>query len=357
MTTAIAPLPNAPGPGWVGQGTAIEQSRAIEEVRAAMVVAQQCPRNEDAALAGMRRSCGRMELASRAFFAFPRGGETVSGETIHLARELARNWGNISHGVTELRRDDPGGTSEMQAFAWDLQTNVRSAHVFIVPHRRDTKKGVRTLTDLRDIYENNANNGARRLREAIFSVMPIWYTAEAVELCRATLSGISGAELETRIERAVRAYDRLGVTIDQLEAKVGRRRPQWTGQEFATLDVLFSSLRRNELTVEEAFPREDRRLTVADVAEPEPAPPAEQAAVARIRKAQSDKMHALAGELDLDRDARIIYTNEVLRTWGGPEYRQVESSKELTETEAGWLLDQLQSWADNIEPPQDGEPS
>jgi hypothetical protein len=65
-----------------------------------------------------------MALANRAFYSVPNRG---NGPSVHLARELARIWGNLDYGVKELRRDDAAGESEVLAFAWDQQTNVRSS--------------------------------------------------------------------------------------------------------------------------------------------------------------------------------------------------------------------------------------
>jgi len=269
------PVP-APRAEFVGQATAIEQARAVAEVQAAIVVAQQCPRNVHQAVAAMRESCSQRGLAERAFFRFPRAGGAVTGPSIHLARELARCWGNIQYGIAELRRDDDAGLSEMQAYAWDVQTNTRSAQIFIVPHKRDTKDGVKKLTDMRDVYENNANNGARRVREAIFAVLPTWFTEEAKDLCSQTLKDGGGKPLSTRIADAVRLFGALGISQDQLEQKVGRPTEKWTEHDVAQIGVTFKSLQRGEVTRDEEFP--PQRVTAAELVgedeppAPEPAP-------------------------------------------------------------------------------------
>ena len=159
-------------PERVGQGTAVEQSRAVAEVQAAIYVAQQCPRNISAAIEEMRQSCRQPFLAERAFYRFPRAGGAVTGASVHLARALASCWGNVDYGLVEMRRDDVYGESEMKAYAWDVEKNTRTSSTFIVPHKRDQKGGPKDLKDMRDIYENNANNGARRVREAIFAILP-----------------------------------------------------------------------------------------------------------------------------------------------------------------------------------------
>jgi len=48
-------------------------------VQAAVVVAQQCPRDIQAAVAEMRESCKQMTLAERAFYRYPKGGQTITG--------------------------------------------------------------------------------------------------------------------------------------------------------------------------------------------------------------------------------------------------------------------------------------
>lgn len=247
----------------ISQATAIEQSRAVAEVQASVLVAQQNRRNKAYAIEEMREVCAEHSVAERAFFRFPRAEGTVSGPSIHLARELARCWGNIQFGVTELRRDDEKGESEMQAYAWDLETNARNATTFIVPHKRDTKRGTKQLTEMRDIYENNANNGARRLREAIFSVLPGWFIEEAQSLCRETLNGGGGVPLPQRIANSVAHFERIGVTRDQLEAKIGRPSKEWTEHDVTELGVTFSSIRAGEVSKDEEFP--PRRLTSAEI--------------------------------------------------------------------------------------------
>jgi hypothetical protein len=254
MTTDIA-LPSAVlTAGRLGQGTAVEQSRAVAEVQAAIIVAQQCPRDVSAAVTAMRESCSQTALAERAFFRYSRGGSAVTGPTVHLARELARCWGNVQYGLVEMRRDDEFGQSEMQSFAWDVQTNTRNSSTFVVPHRRDTKDGVRALTDMRDIYENNANNGARRVREAIFAILPAWFVEEAKDRCSATLKGGGGEPLPKRIANGVAHFASIGVGLDQLESKLGRARARWTEHDVAQLVVITKSLQRGEITVEEEFP-------------------------------------------------------------------------------------------------------
>ena len=266
--------------GHIGQATVVEQSRAVAEVQAAVVVAQQCPRNVQAAIIAMRESCAQRGLADRAFFRYSRGDQVVTGPSIHLARDLARCWGNIQHSIGELRRDDEVGESEMLAFAWDVQTNTRAARTFIVKHARDTKKGRRQLVELRDITENNTNIAARQLREAIFNVLPPWFVEDAKDLCMATLRDGGGKPMATQVADAVKAFAGKGVTVEQLERKQGRKTGEWTEHDVAALRVVYTSIDRGEVTIVEEFEPPDAPVTKAEIdanaaADPVVSPPAE----------------------------------------------------------------------------------
>lgn len=244
------------------QATAVEQARAVAEVAAAVRVAQEFPRNVGAAVDRMRQACSQKAMADRAFYSVPRAGGRIEGSTVHLARELAACWGNLDYGIRELRRDDDEGVSEMQAWAWDQETNVRSSRSFVVPHARMAGRGRdktrERLVDLGDIANNNNSVAARAVRETIFTVLPVWFVTEAEELAHQTLrGGQGGAPLATRLADAAKAYaDTYGVTVQQLEARLERPRQNWTEQDLGVLRVLFSELQRSEKRVEDEFPRE-----------------------------------------------------------------------------------------------------
>lgn len=245
--------PTLPVPTTIGQATAIEQARAIAEVQAAVVVAQQCPRDMRRADAEMKDVCARMSMAGRAFYKVPNRG---TGPTVHLMRELARIWGNIQYGVHELRRDDAGGESEVQAFAWDVQTNTRSTRTFVVPHARMVGKNRQPLNDLNDIYLSNQNIGARAVRECISTVLPTWFTEAAQDLCRHTIEKGEGEPLPERIAKMVAVFDKIGVKVERLEAKLGSKRGQWTGADVADMAIAYTSITREGQSADELFPAE-----------------------------------------------------------------------------------------------------
>ena len=72
--------------------------------------------------------------------------------------------------------------AEMQAYAWDLETNAQSVQNFTNPHIREVGGKAKVLTSQRDIYEINANMGARRLRSRILAILPTDLVDMAIEV-------------------------------------------------------------------------------------------------------------------------------------------------------------------------------
>jgi len=253
------------------EATAVEQARAVAEVQAAVVVAQQVPRDTNKALQQMREACRQKALADRAFYSLPRAGGRVEGSTVHLARELARCWGNMQYGISELRRDDAAGESEMQAWAWDVETNTRSMRSFIVPHDRMVGKGAakkrERLIDLGDISNNNNSVAARAVRETIFTVLPVWFRTEAEQIAAQTLQDGGGQTIEQQRAGAVAHFaNSLRVTQQQLEARLERPMREWTAQDLAVLRIIDGEIGRGEKRGEDEFPAPTKAgVTAADI--------------------------------------------------------------------------------------------
>jgi hypothetical protein len=267
----LATRPTTLTPVAASHGTQVEQSRAVAEVFAAAELAARFPRDEANAEAAMIRACSRMSMAEAASYALPRGkGQPVTGPSVHLARELARIWGNITHGIVEISRDDVRGQSEILAYAWDVEANARSARTVVIPHTRD--KGVwvnnkrvgteaEAIDTQQDITNQNNSVGARQLREVIFSVLPKWLTEDAVARCAATLVEHERAlaadvdQLRARVQSAIVAFEGNGVTRKQLEDWAGLRQRDWTPDTLARVQVLYRSLQSGQITVAQAFHR------------------------------------------------------------------------------------------------------
>lgn len=253
-----AEMPNMPSNGFsvsldnINQGTvAIEASRAIAEAQGKLVIAKRFPRNEVQAYAKAMEACQRPTMAAKAFYSFPRGGQTVEGPTIRFAEELARCWGNIDYGIKELSQDD--GKSEMQAYAWDLETNAQSVQNFTNPHQREQGKKMVTLTSQRDIYENNANMATRRLRSRILAILPSWYVEDAIAECKKTLAGRNDTPLIDRVKKMVVQFAKIGVTQEQIERRLKRKADTMNADDFTEYIGIYNAIKQGESKISDWF--------------------------------------------------------------------------------------------------------
>lgn len=232
-----------------------DQSRAVAEVQAALVIAQSRPRNEILARERITQSCQRASLAQVAVYAFPRGGQQVSGPSVRLAEAAARAWGNMTYGFRELNRS--GGGSEVEAFAWDLETNTKAVRQFSVKHWRDTKSGGHALKDERDIYEMVANQAQRRVRACILEIIPGDVIEDAVKQCEKTLSaavaGKNGRPLAEVVQDMLSAFEGIGVTKAAIEKRLGHRTDSIQPAEVLRLREIFASIKDGFSTPEEWF--------------------------------------------------------------------------------------------------------
>ena len=236
----------------INQGTiAIEASRAIAEAQGKLVIAKRFPRDEVQSYAKAMEACQRPTMAAKAFYSFPRGGQTVEGPTIRFAEELARCWGNIDYGIKELSQDD--GKSEMQAYAWDLETNAQSVQNVTNPHQREQGKKMVTLTSQRDIYENNANMATRRLRSRILAILTAWFVEDAIAECKKTLAGQNDTPLIDRVKKMVVQFAKLGVTQEMIEKRLKRKIDTMTSDDFVEYVGIYNAVKGGESKIADWF--------------------------------------------------------------------------------------------------------
>jgi len=222
--------------------TEIVSNKQMQEIQAAMTIAKKFPRDEIDACNRIRKSCQRKSLAEKAEYSYPRGGKRVTGASIRLAESVAQHWGNIDYGLVELSRNY--GSSEMMAYAWDLETNTRRTQVFTVQHIREKKGGNTKLTDPRDIYEMTSNLGARRVRACILAVIPGDVVEDAVNTCHETLKGSHKDPLIDRAKKMVAVFDdEFSVKKEMIEEYFGYNLEALSEIDYAELISIYNSLK------------------------------------------------------------------------------------------------------------------
>lgn len=267
--------------------TAMMTTRQAQEVQAAMIIAKKFPRDEAQAYDRIMRACKRKGLAETAEYTYPRGSTKVNGVTIRLAETAARGWGNVDFGIIEI--DQKPGYSEMLAYAWDLETNVRVTKIFTVRHVREKRSGNEALTDPRDIYEASANFGARRLRACILGIIPGDVIDAAREECRKTLKGAYKEPLEDRFRKIVTVFEsEYQVSQKQIEDYLGYNLKEVNENDYIRMQGVYRSLRDGMATVQAFFKRVEPAKTVGDpgfTAQPQTAAPAQTASPAPQQQA------------------------------------------------------------------------
>ncbi len=234
-------------------GQEVEKTRALQEVQAAIFMARQFPRDEFRAQKKIMEAAKRLSMAEKAIYCFPRGGQQVKGASIRTAETIAKYWGNLSYGIKELSQNQSDHTSEMMAYCWDLESNVRVERIFKVRHIRDTKGGSKLLTDQRDIYEKTANDGARRLRAAILEVLPADIVEDFLQACEKTMEGSSDKPLKERISAMLKAFEDFGVTQEMIEQRIGTRAENFVVKNVVDLGSIYNSIKNNFAPVEQYF--------------------------------------------------------------------------------------------------------
>lgn len=271
-------------------------------------------------------SCQRAGVAEEAEYEYSRGGTAITGPTIKLLELVAQKWGNLTWGFRELARHEgsPGqpGSSVVQAYAWDLESNSRRTVDFVVPHAIKAHGKTKVLTDDRDVYELIANVAQRRVRTSLENVVPRDIVDAAVEECRKTLKTNEAMSPE-KTAKMVKAFSEFGVTQAHIETWLQRRIDTMTPAQMVRLRRIYTSLRDGMSTAADWFVMEeaakktpmdaakDALRKKAPVAEQKPTPPPPAAIHVefgrRISAAKSDdELNDIGMEIDnIDMDAEV----------------------------------------------------
>lgn len=251
--------------GDVGQlavhaGTASAVAREEAEIKAAIVLARSAPRNEMGAYQKILKACQRPSFADGAAYSFPRGGSTVVGPSVYLAREMARCWGNVRSGIRVVSMDRE--YVHVKGYCYDLETNAykESESKFrALVQRKDKQTGeTRWVTpDERDLRELINKHGAICERNAILQSLPPDFVDDAMESSSKTLRDAAAKQLKDNPAQTAKdmvvAFEPLGVTAEMLTAYLGHALDIMTAEEVAKFKGIYASIRDGQSRREEHF--------------------------------------------------------------------------------------------------------
>lgn len=242
--------------------TEAEKSKAVAEIQASLVMAHKFPRNESQAFAKLARSLDRVNFSKNCLYAFPRGGRTIEGPGIVLAREAARCWGNLRYGMTIIHETDDDRTIE--GWAWDLETNVRTASQATfrkLIQRKNKYKGTSEWVkpDERDMRELTNKHASLCTRNAILQLMPQDIIDDCVQKAKIVArKGVDGKNMKKERAGVINLFEQYGISVENLEENIGAKSDTWQPQDIATLMNLANGLKDESITRDDILKKDSK---------------------------------------------------------------------------------------------------
>jgi hypothetical protein len=193
------------------------------------------------------------QTAQTCTYSVPRGGKSITGPSVHLAKILAQTWGNLR---IEAKVVDVSATQiTSEAVCFDLEANI--AIKTQVKKSILDKYGKRYKEDMIVVTGNAAN--AIALRNAILSVIPRPIVDSVYTAALNVLTG-DVSDDEKRKKKARQVVDKLmgtfNVTEEEVLSAIGKASIDFVdADDIATLIGIGTALKDGDTTVESAFRR------------------------------------------------------------------------------------------------------
>lgn len=256
----------------VAQGDAgsVIQMDAIEKanVDVQVLTAKQFPRNITRAIQNsIVMATIDPDTAQTMRYALPRGGKPITGPSVHLAKLIVSNWGNIRAEAKVVQITDSQVVS--RGTCWDLENNVATA----IEVRRNIKgkNGQRFSDDMITVVGNAANSIA--FRNAVFSTIPKTVTDKVYKAAQECITGDLSDEaklLQKRTNCLKFFNDEYGITEEEVIKLCGKQTVnQIKADEIALMLGIYQSLKDGDTTIEEVLEpirKEKRKDDVAAIA-------------------------------------------------------------------------------------------
>lgn len=199
-------------------------------------------------------------------YALPRGGKPITGPSVHLAKLLVSNWGNMRAEAKVVAITDKQVIS--RGTCWDLENNVATA--FEVRRSIVGKYG-RFSDDMITVTGNAANSIA--YRNAVFAVIPKAVTDKVYQAAQHCITGDLSSEeaLIARRKKCIDFFkDEYGITEQEVVMLCGKQTVnQIKSDEIAILLGITQSLKDGDTTVEDLmkpYRKEESKQTIAQKA-------------------------------------------------------------------------------------------
>lgn len=200
-------------------------------------------------------------------YALPRGGKPITGPSVHLAKLIVSNYGNIRAEAKVVQITDKQVIS--RGTCWDLENNVATA--FEVRRSIVGRTGQRFSDDMITVTGNAANSIA--YRNAVFSVIPRAITDKVYQAAQRCITGDLSDEdkIIARRKKCIDYFkDEFGITEQEVVMLCGKKTVnQIKANEIALLLGITQSLTDGDTTVDELmkpYRKEETKNTIAAAA-------------------------------------------------------------------------------------------
>lgn len=209
------------------------------------------------------------ETAQSCNYALPRGGKPITGPSVHLAKIIVSNWGNMRTEAKVVRITDKQVIS--RGTCWDLETNVASA--FEVRRSIIGKNGQRFSEDMITVTGNAANSIA--YRNAVFAVIPKAITDRVYYAAQKFITGdLSDSDKLLKVRTGIinNFKNSYGITEEEVVKMCGKQTVNQIGaDEISMLMGTIQALKDGDTTVDELMKpiRESKEIInnkIADIA-------------------------------------------------------------------------------------------
>lgn len=191
------------------------------------------------------------ETAESCRYALPRGGKTISGASVHMARIIAQQYGNlrVNSGVRMVSEKE----IICEAVAFDLESNYA---VKTEVRRKIVDKYGKRYNDDMVVMTGNAGN-AIAYRNAVFSVVP----KSIIDACYKAAQGMITGDvsddtklIKKRTEIIQKMKDAYKVSEDQILKAINLRSiNQVKAEQIADLIAIGQAIKDGDTTVESIF--------------------------------------------------------------------------------------------------------
>lgn len=200
-------------------------------------------------------------------YALPRGGKPITGPSVHLAKLIVSNYGNIRAEAKVVQIT--GKQVISRGTCWDLENNVATA--FEVRRSIVGRSGQRFSDDMITVTGNAAN--AIAYRNAVFSVIPKAITDKVYQAAQRTITGDLSDEdkIIARRKKCIDFFkDEFGISEQEVVMLCGKQTVnQIKANEIALLLGITQSLTDGDTTVDDLmkpYRKEETKNTIAAAA-------------------------------------------------------------------------------------------